>query len=139
MKSLAPLFIAVALLAGCASNSNRAHESTPVVTTSEILRNPEAFDGTVVTLEGWLVVGDEERSIWADLKFRDTPADTTPGTCISVIVKRANDRDLTAFNRKRVAIRGTINADISRLDTVFLGLCSLTALDWDGDVPKLID
>jgi hypothetical protein len=102
------------------------------VTVTDLNHQPERFDGKRVSVDGWVVIGDEARNLVAT---KSASRDRGGQTCLSVINGAGLDAREKELNGRHVVLTGVFRSDVFRDKTVRLGLCSKTALDLeDKDV-----
>jgi len=130
MHRYGPLVLLGMLLMGCASDMLVAPPSSvPLLHPSQLLTSPDGYDGTLVTVEGYVDVGIERRF----LLEKPSVADSIKGNpCITLISAGRIMSDVEKFNGKRVRLTGKFIKDYSKLGIVHMGSCGFPALDLDN-------
>jgi len=99
-------------------------------TIQQLNSNPAGFDGTEISVSGWIVLDDEKRYIVA------TPNGYTMwrkgATCLSIINGGGLDEQEKVYQGKHVDLRGVFRSDASAGNTIRLGLCSKAAIDLEN-------
>lgn len=105
---------------------------------SQVNKNATALDGQIITIQGWLIIENEEAAIWDDPKDRDDNA--KPNRCISLLVPKSMRTAMIPFSRKTVALTGRFIKDVATLKPlVFFALCNTTAIEVAPDkLPEIV-
>ena len=120
MRSRSLVLLVATLLSSCASTTRVAGTVTP----AELNASPDVYDGTTVTVYGYMRSEFENRAIWQSKDSRSSG--NWQQDCVSLLIPEA--MDTSSFNGAYVVVRGRF---LRRLppNVVSLGSCNITTLE----------
>ena len=124
--------LAVGLLTSCATNSMVASEGDIVpahtistLTPAELNERKRELDGATVRVRAYLVFESEARALWSNAADE---ANGKASRCTSLLYPSTLEQEVRKFNRQNVVVTGTFQRDVTRPNSVYLGLCNYTGV-----------
>jgi hypothetical protein len=132
-KSIVMISVAAMLTACATMQSTPPPPGTPVLKPTDLLKSPDIYDGKVVSIDGYVLVGRDKRFLL------ETEADASltlvelESRCVTLMDAGVMLHDESKYNRRRVRVTGQFVADYPAHNIVQFGSCSKRAINMYND------
>jgi len=106
---------------------------TPLLTPVDALRSPDVYDGKVVSIEGYALVGPEVRFLLQTKADADLTMRELESRCVTLMNSGLIIHDKAKYNERRLRVTGRFLADYPAHNIVQFGSCSKSAIDMDNN------
>lgn len=131
-RSLICALIVAWLLASCAANPKVANggdaaleSKISTMTPAELNERKRELDGAIVRVRAYLVYESEARALWTNA------TDEVRGNasrCTSLLYPSKLENEIRRLNRRNVVVTGIFQRDVTRPNSIYLGLCNYTGI-----------
>jgi hypothetical protein len=128
--------LALALTALSAVRCSAEEQMEPAMTPSQILRNPQKYDGKRVVVRGYLQIAPENRNLWDSKQAKEA---NTENACLGLYAPDVKfKRPTLVYERPSVTVSGIFRSRLCGPNDVCLFWCDNAGIELDPGV-KLIE